>query len=299
MNGGVFIHIGPPKTATTALQLALHDINLPWLHYGGVVQPRSMPGGDMARLLHAIASGTLAPNAPEALRLHDEIAAAVRGGRAVLVSEEMLLATQPNATFERKLRTLAAFLADMPVFPVLTVRDPVEAIPSYYQQLHRGLPPRLRRSFKAFCADARVRCYDYPYVLELLSGLGWHPAAVVPITELSRGTLPMQRLVAHPAAADIELRISVENRGRRDATEGRWLPEVTARQTLAKTGAGRLLEATGLRHTSLFRTLRALADRVPLRRAGYHRLSLPTDIAAHYREGFRRVLEAGRNEKNG
>ena len=39
--GRLYIHLGPPKTATTSFQYFLQDLNHPEIEYFGIYQPRS------------------------------------------------------------------------------------------------------------------------------------------------------------------------------------------------------------------------------------------------------------------
>lgn len=78
--GKLYLHIGPPKTATTSLQIALQQANLPGVHYGGIFQPRESNVGSIAHLLHQAACGRLAADDPDVCAALDEIGEHLRGG---------------------------------------------------------------------------------------------------------------------------------------------------------------------------------------------------------------------------
>ena len=91
--GKLYLHIGPPKTATTSLQIALQKADLPRLHYGGTFQPRDNNVGSLAQTLHQAAAGRLTTKDADVRAALGDISKILRGGGGDPVRRDVLCRT--------------------------------------------------------------------------------------------------------------------------------------------------------------------------------------------------------------
>lgn len=160
----VYLHCGPPKTATTGLQYALQSGNKSFF-YGGVFQPRSLNSKAYSDfLLSAVSAKNFEPN-----YLSETLAGIRRkldNGVDVVISEEMFL-VDGVVSHQEKIRRLSQIFRDFPVKPVICLRDPVDGLPSLYQQLYGSLPLSQKFSFQRFLASNQAKIFDYKHVNDL------------------------------------------------------------------------------------------------------------------------------------
>jgi hypothetical protein len=155
----LIVHIGLPKTATTALQQDIFE-NACVLRtrYLGVLQPRDerrqLP---LYRSLYsAICRGEGIDDAKRqiAMALADD-------DRDLVLSDEMIVVSQGEHTWRAKLANLARTVDGIEHHLVVTVREPAAALFSYYTELY----PKLSReqvSFRRFAlADERGEIFHY------------------------------------------------------------------------------------------------------------------------------------------
>jgi hypothetical protein len=128
MAGKIFVHIGLPKTATTTLQtdffpvIAIGDIT-----YLGVYQPRETRHVQLyTDIYDAIKNGQMVT------AVRNEIIRRLQAGETLIISEEMIVVAQDAATFQKKLGNLSALLNGLDYQIILTVREPVSALFSFY-----------------------------------------------------------------------------------------------------------------------------------------------------------------------
>lgn len=92
--------------------------------------------------------------------LSDEI----KSGSLVLISEEMFLVSQEIRDWEGKLNSLGDYLSNIPVSILVSIRNPIDGLPSLYQEIFDTLPLLYQLSFKRFCGSHFAKCYDYDYL---------------------------------------------------------------------------------------------------------------------------------------
>jgi len=143
----VFVHIGLPKTATSTLQsdffpqLEGRDIN-----YLGVRQPRTQDQKHAYKAVyHAVSTGLDIKDAKNSL------AKEIKKGKNIVISEEMFIVSQDSTTWRIKLGRLKQVLEDCDYVIIVTVREPVKAMFSYFVELY----PRFRKLNLPFGSLAR------------------------------------------------------------------------------------------------------------------------------------------------
>lgn len=141
MSRKIFVHIGLPKTATTTLQSKYFpnlDCNFGF-KYTGVFQPRGSKkeANVYKSLCHAVFNG-------ESSAFDNAIALMPKDCR-LIVSEEMFTVGQEQRSWQENLKLLQAALAGYDYRILVTLRNPVAAIFSYYVELED-----VRRSVPTF-----------------------------------------------------------------------------------------------------------------------------------------------------
>ena len=104
MKGRVFLHVGPPKTATTALQLAFEDLRHPKYVFGGTFQPRVRNKDSLADVLVKATGG----DGEAAATVIERVKNSLVDGDIVLISEEMLSLEQKAVPMCEKIERLGA-----------------------------------------------------------------------------------------------------------------------------------------------------------------------------------------------
>ncbi|KAF0285580.1 hypothetical protein BA899_01895 [Spiribacter sp. SSL99] len=278
ITGKLYLHIGPPKTAATSLQIAMQEADLPRLHYGGTFQPREDNVGSSAQTPHKASCGRLAAGDADVRSALDEIGEHLRGGNLIL-SEEMFLVEQHDNPFPEKLRRLGDLLSDIPTVVLVTLRDPREGLPSLYQELFNGLPLTEKLSFARFCRGPRARCYDYTFVHENLIQAAFRDIRGIEFHDLTAGEVPLSQVIGHDALTDAMLILRRANSGAKTGPDKRTLPPVSLKSIGGMRPVRASLDRTGLRGTALSRHAAATFDRIRLRPGDERQLRLPAHTA--------------------
>lgn len=287
MAGRLFLHIGPPKTATTALQYAFEEIADETLIYGGTFQPRERNAGSLSdMLLRATHGRSVKPDhsLEEALtRIRED----VRSGKIVVVSEE-LLSLSMKTPMADKLAFLGQCFAGLPTTIILCIRDPQEAIPSLYQELYRNQPFLTKLSFSRFCRSQVVDCYDYRKIVTLLRQAGFDTILTISFEQICSGEMTSRDLFDHPGLPDKRLNLRKVNTSQ---TKGDGAIRQLEPLSLGMLGQTRILRK--LRKLPPFSNdrvagmLAAIAERIKIPNSDYRRLSIPQAQARHFEESYR------------
>lgn len=135
MSGKIFVHIGLPKTATTSLQKDF----FPFLtgegtKYIGVFHPRGI--SDYSNLYDELLLAIKGEIQSNNIRIR--LKESVRENNLIL-SEEMILVSQPGSTWKQKLANLKIILDGFDYEIIITVREPVSGLFSYYCECYHDL----------------------------------------------------------------------------------------------------------------------------------------------------------------
>ncbi|MEM9864755.1 MAG: hypothetical protein AAF938_24345 [Myxococcota bacterium] len=202
----IFLHLGPPKTGTTSLQLALQNCEA--IAYGGTQQPRTQDPKELSRALQYFAVGRR--NESHAARAVQDALARSRG-RPLVISEEMYLVDTHGVSFQTKLRRLRRVLPD-PVVVSLCVRTPMGAMESLQRELEGGLPLLERFDLGSFAQSNQGRVYRYSVLKRELRRAGFERQHFFPFDQLD--TLGL-RDVLGPEAPNVRLSWTNANAGRK------------------------------------------------------------------------------------
>lgn len=175
MPNRVYVHIGLPKTATTTLQLDYFPhVNNDEYQYLGVFQPRGQKVSDplFVQVISAARSGDGLEEVRQALkeRLNTE-------QRSLIISEEMLTVGSAEVTWQEQLSNLSKILSGIDYKVLVTVREPVSAMFSFYVELHDRFQKKGMPFSELALHDNDFGIYHYDGLLEVLSE-AFDPACV-------------------------------------------------------------------------------------------------------------------------
>ena len=163
----VYVHIGLPKTATTTLQLDYFPhVNNDEFQYLGVFQPRGQKVQDplFTQVISAIRAGDGILEANQALKKR-----LVSGKRSLIISEEMLTVGSTEVSWQEQLSNLSKVLVGVDHKLLVTVREPVSAMFSFYVELY----DRFQKKGLAFpelaLQDNDFSIYHYDRLLAVLA----------------------------------------------------------------------------------------------------------------------------------
>lgn len=135
----LIIHLGLPKTATTTLQqdifpkLARNGVD-----YLGVLQPRSKQQTETYKYYYnAVMKGH------DLSKTKDLLSNLMRCDNNILISEEMTLVSNIGNSWRNKINTLSLLVKGLDYQLIITVREPLRAMFSYYVEI---LPTILKSS---------------------------------------------------------------------------------------------------------------------------------------------------------
>lgn len=292
MTGRLFLHIGPPKTATTALQYAFEELSNETLVYGGTFQPRrKRNAGSLSDILFQAANGSRAHQGRPLEETLTKIRDDVRSGKIMVISEEMLGLSR-SRSMAHKLAFLGECFAGVPTTIILCLRNPLDAIPSLYQELYRAQPFLTKLSFARFCRSDAIDCYDYRKIITLLQEAGFETIRVIGFERVCSGDLTVQELFGHPGLSDKRLELRKVNSSRvKDSTTIRALDPISL-EMIGQTRLFRKLRKK-LRNLPPFRddrvagSLTTIARRISIPNSEYRKLRIPEAQVSHYMDSYR------------
>ncbi len=292
MKGQIICHIGPPKTATTSMQIALEAIRQEDFVFAGTFQPRCRNAGSWSHRLHDICAGKSGQTHMDQTALKAEVEMQLDCGKTVFLSEEMFLVDQDHASIQEKINALRMVFADLPCRILITARNPSVAIPSYFQEIFRSLPIHLQLNFPAFCRDSRAMCYDYEKLLQILEKAGFEDVFVIDFEALSAGKISLGELTGRKDHAGITLPIEKHNSGLvgPDPTT-RMIPRISLKNFGRLRAVQRTINSLLIRKWPGYRHCVALLDRIALRKAAQRELIVPPDVAERLDAGYQRVRQ--------
>lgn len=288
MNGRLFLHIGPPKTATTAMQYAFEEIDNKALVYGGTFQPRERNADSLSDILLRAANSN-PPKEPRELEgALEEIAEHVRAGKAVVISEEMLSLSTARRSMTDKLSFLGQCFGTIPTTVILGVRDPLDAIPSLYQEIFKSQPLLTKLSFSRFCESNAIECYDYRKIISILQDSGLEKVKIVGFEDICSGSLALQDLLSHPDLPETQLNLRKVNTSQ---VKGKTMTRKLEPISLAMLGRTRVIrklrKMPPFHGERLAQHVAVLARSIRIPNSEFRKLSIPDEKLRHYQKSYR------------
>lgn len=287
----LYILIGPPKTATTSLQVALESaagLDHSTIRYHGVLQPRNRNNGKrlLASRLHSACRARAATSERAAIRkeLNSLLASS---SLPVVISEEMFLVSEYGLSWKKKLENLSQACDPATTTLVIALRDPNDGLRSYYREILKGLPLIHRVSFGLWCRCDKAQVFNYASIDECASSLGFR-VAFFDMSALKRGKLAMDAILGEGKGFKWTiLDIGCENVDPDKVSNdnlSRYLPSVVLHFS-------KLKKALALPKCSAHRWAHNLNRlEITIRPAGLRRLIIPHNISRSFHRAYQAQL---------
>lgn len=167
MSNKVYVHIGLPKTATTTLQVDYFPyVNNDEYQYLGVFQPRSQKVQEpmFRQIVSAIRLGNGIEDANQTLKRR-----LTADKRSLIISEEMFVVGSEELTWQEQLYNLSKILSGIDHKVLITVREPVSAMFSFYVELYERFQKKEIPFSELALHDNDFRIYHYDNMLYVIS----------------------------------------------------------------------------------------------------------------------------------
>lgn len=177
--GNLYIHIGPPKTATTSLQYYFQELEIDHVVYKGIFQPRK----DNNSLADLIFRDVAAGKRNYLRRIEQEIAFLIKKYKYLIISEEQFL----TSNWEKNIFNLFNYLEEFNPKIIITIRNPEDAIISFYQQIYTSLPVKYQKNIDLFLKSNYCQIYSYKYLINKLKEIGFKEIIILDYQKLING----------------------------------------------------------------------------------------------------------------
>lgn len=290
MAARLFIHLGPPKTGTTALQLALERLVCSKFLYGGKYNLDGTRKYDLSKQLYEF---SCANDVTSEIYDHmvNDIANKISQDVNVIISDEMFL--MPGGLKEgiaRKIEALGRLSKRIPVSVIVTARSPKEGLPSLYQHEFNWLPLSQRISLKAFCESERAKAFDYGAIEALLIRSGITEIHAIDFAELATGSLDLSLLVKGEPSADSVLKIGQENVSQKVGDGFRSFPSTSLHSLGRQKFVQRLLALGRLRQSKFTRKVIEFSKKIQISKSSGREVRLPRELVDRLELGYRDFL---------
>lgn len=166
----VILHIGLPKTATTLLQDHVFNKAVNDIDYAGVIHPRHTKQDELyLKVINCISYDDkhFLLQKAELLPIISRRVSAL-GNRNLILSEEGFTVDSNNCTWQKKLVRLGELFKDYQTEILVTTRDPVAAVYSYYvEQFHNV--SKVNKDVVDFGNNSNLsKIYQYDYLHSIL-----------------------------------------------------------------------------------------------------------------------------------
>lgn len=189
----LIVHIGPPKTATTSLQIAL-ERNLPAsFAYLGAYQPRERNPHNCCHTLNNMVLMNKNSRPEDLSEFLENVEENKTKGIVSLVVEETLMDGSSGVDWRQKIKNLAEVLVHVDAIPAITLRHPLDGIPSLQREYAWTLGFAQKKSI-FFLLHPQCRVFDYRYVLENLRKSGFKEVCLLSFSELTNNGLDLSKI---------------------------------------------------------------------------------------------------------
>lgn len=198
----VLLHLGPPKTATTSLQMWYAENEALGYHYVGIRQPR--PDTTLTtKILTTIRREDLSTD--ELLDLQQQVEELVASKGPLVFSEEMFLLHAPGADLKERLSRLGFIFKGLRTRVVFCVRDVQKVMFSFYQELYETLDQETQDDFHAFVQSPFCDCFRYQPLHQSILEAGFERTGVFYFDDLVAGRVDAAELCPAPISASVSV----------------------------------------------------------------------------------------------
>lgn len=272
--GKLFIHLGPPKTATTSLQYFLQTHKNHSIHYGGVIQPRA---SNSESLSDAILNYCVTGEESSKQHVVEWINLLLIQNEIVIVSEEVFLLHGEKLGLYKRLERLRYILENIDTRLIFTIRNPEDAVPSFYQEIYKTLPKELKQNFNRFCKSDYALPYKYETIIQVLQQLGWSNIIFIDYDRLIKSKYSIGQLLGEDKlSAKVELNWT--NRSKRMDESKRVLEDYSTLERIIRGAAKKMSKY--FNNTGIGSKLLRVGQR--FRRAKVENLDLPPEFKEEF-----------------
>jgi len=175
----LIVHIGPPKTGTTSLQVALSGKLPPKMSFMGAYQPRDLNGKSRSHILNDWSKNPELESSERARSFIECIKANKINGVTTVVVEEVLLDSSQKMSWERKINNLARLNLPTKIVPAITLRNPWDGVISLHKEFSKNLGFLERKSVFLFSISHQCQVFNYLYLLKTLLISGFREVHVL------------------------------------------------------------------------------------------------------------------------
>ncbi|EMY80666.1 hypothetical protein pgond44_10984 [Psychroflexus gondwanensis ACAM 44] len=176
----LYVHIGPPKTATTSFQYYFIENKIENLTYQGVKQPRVTNDDSICKILYNDVIN-------KTYDIDVNFIEKTLKKSNVLISEEMFLVEQNQLSWKDKLKYLSNLLGQFDPVILIVLRNPIDSIRSYYQELFYNLDKSKIKSINDFALSEYCSIYDYSYLISFIYQQGFNNIELLKYERLIKG----------------------------------------------------------------------------------------------------------------
>ena len=118
-----------------------------------------------------------------------------REKKVLILSEEMLTAHHPKNSWKSKIDRLYKYLCDFDPVVIFTIRNPVQALPSYFQEIFNSLDVYYQQNYLEFIHSDYCDVYKYKTFLGYLQKTGFTRIVVLDYDQLIEGKYCISDLI--------------------------------------------------------------------------------------------------------
>ena len=254
-------------------------------------QPRDRNLGSLSSRLHAATKNQGFAHDPDVLKLQSDLKS-ILAQEPLIISEEMFLVSERGISWRTKIRRLRLMLGPISCTLIVTLRNPIQALPSYYREIFRSLPILHRLSFRLFCVSDRALVFDYLALGKHIRNCGFSSINYVDMRLLAAGAISLTALTGDRNAFQEEsiLGIGVTNKDAMAKPGKRVLPSVPVIPTRLTNFVLKAFSALGSRPGMIEFMRSCLAERFVLKAAGERNLITPARLTSRLSEAYQFLL---------
>lgn len=211
----IIVHIGLPKTGTTSLQQDyFSQLDPEKVEYLGVLVPRYEIQKPLFTNFQKVVNEGI-----DISKVQHEISQLILKGKKVLISEEMITVSTNKNSWNNKLSNLKKILQPFNYKIIVTIRNPVDSVKSYYYELSHRKEFRNNTIEEIYINTDIFQIYEYDklmlYLTELFSRKN---IIVIEFNNIIKNSLESLQIVL---GEDLNKVSQLNNRNKREFSNGK------------------------------------------------------------------------------
>lgn len=213
--GEIIIHIGPPKTATTSFQKFFLYNSFNEISYEGIIQPRIKNDGTICKL---ISDSTVEYAKGDGINKNEIRNIELTKSSHCLLSEESFLVNGQAIRWQDKMEGLYKITHHLNPILLIVVRNPIDAIRSYYQEMYYKLDKNKIKSIDDFAESNYCTIYKYDELLSFIHNIGFSSIRLLGFDKL----INKQYKISDIFDASIDSKIELKKDNPSNVTRGKY-----------------------------------------------------------------------------